>query len=385
MLKISKPNITENDIREVVRVIESGELVQGQVCAQFEEELSSYLAQGLFEKPQVALVSSGTAALHLALLSLNISTGDRVLVPNFTFPATINAVHLVGAQPVIIDVCPRRYVVTPDIFAAALDELISLHGEAPRALLLVHEFGCPVEMDVILKIAERHGVYVIEDAACALGASYMGQKVGALGHVGCFSFHPRKTLTTGEGGLVVSRNPQIIERVRSLRSHGMLSRDGVVDFIEPGFNYRMTNFQAALGRLQLQNLDSWILRRRELAHKYCGLIEKSSIASFISLPVLVEGHSWQTFMIVVSGVVVADLIIRLRALGVETNIGAQVLTSIKYVKDHESHYVFDLDRPMSSRQLTGCTMALPLCEQYSDREIEHVVRCLEHVFFELKA
>jgi len=379
MLKISRPNISEQDIREVVRVIESGDLVQGQVCAQFEADLSRYLGDVERGDPHVALVSSGTAALHLALLALSVQRDDYVLVPNFTFPATINAIHLVGALPIVVDVCPRRYVITPDIFTQAVNSIIEVHGRPPRALLLVHEFGCPVDMVSILKIADRHGGYVIEDAACALGAADHGYKVGAIGHIGCFSFHPRKTLTTGEGGLVSTMNADLIERVRKLRNHGMALEGGGIEFKEPGFNYRMTNFQAALGLRQLASLDSWIERRRYLANKYCELISSSPCAELISLPEIIDGHSWQTFMVVVPTRRSSDLIVSLKTMGIECNIGAQVLTSIQYVRNNEDHYVLKSADPVQSRMMQGHTLALPLCEQYSDDDLKRVVEALEFV------
>ena len=261
MLYLSEPHISEEAISAVIESLQSGKLVHGPESEAFEKELASYLGC-----TDVVLVSSGTAALHIALLSLNIGHGDAVIVPDFTFPATGNVVLMTGAKPVIVDVEPRTYNMDP----AALETIIKGWQGPERlcAVMPVLEFGSPANMDEISTIAEGNGLTVIEDAACALGADCNEKKAGTVGKVGCFSFHPRKTLTTGEGGAIAVHDSQIAGRMRRMRNHGMERIGNGVQFVEPTTNYRLTNFQAALGRVQLRHLDDWISARRALAGYY---------------------------------------------------------------------------------------------------------------------
>ena len=285
MLKLSHPNISKDAVNAVVAVLCSGKLVQGPECEAFEQELAEYLGCS-----EVILVSSGTAALHVALLALDIGPGDAVLVPDFTFPATANVVALTGARPVIVDVDFETFTIMP----SALEEiLVCWKGpERIKAIMPVHEFGCPAKMDAINEIAKKYQLVVVEDAACAIGATFHDQKLGTLGDIGCFSFHPRKILTTGEGGVIVTNRKDLASRMRRLRNHGIDRKEGVVSFVESATNYRMTDFQAALGRHQLPCLDAWICNRRELARCYLKLLAPLECSGLLILPQWNVGHSW---------------------------------------------------------------------------------------------
>lgn len=322
MLKLSKPNISEAAISAVADVLRSGQLVHGQECEAFERELAAYLGCA-----DVVLVSSGTAALHVALLALDIGPGDAVVVPDFTFPATANVVAMVGAKPVIVDVDPGTYTLSVEKFEATVK---SWKGPGRlRAVMPVHEFGCPANMGEIQRIAKAHGLFVVEDAACALGATDQGRMVGTLGDIGCFSFHPRKTLTTGEGGALATNDAEMARRFRRLRNHGMERTPEGMQFFEPATNYRLTNFQAALGRHQLPHLDAWITARTELARVYHAHLLPLQEAGLVSLPNLIAGHSWQTFMVVLSPEQDrAAVISGLKERGIEANLGAQSLSTI---------------------------------------------------------
>jgi len=197
----------------------------------------------------------------LALLALGIGPGDEVIVPAFTFPATGNAVELVGARPVFVDVDPRTYNIQ-------INEIEKYITKKTAAILVVHLFGNPVDMESVLNIAQRYRLKVIEDAAGALGSLYRGRLCGTMGDVGCFSFHPRKIVTTGEGGMVVTSSQEVAERVRMLRNHGMIQGDNTKDFVAPGLNYRMNEFEAALGIVQMKNLSSTITERISLARVF---------------------------------------------------------------------------------------------------------------------
>lgn len=368
MLRLSIPNIGEEAIEAVAHVIRSGQLVHGPESEFFEAELVAYLGC-----KEAILVSSGTAALHLALVALNIGPGDAVLVPDFTFPATANAVKLVGATPVMIDVKPGSYCIDLE----KLHETIK-QWEGPqqlRAIIPVHEFGYPVDMTAVTSLAKNYDLIVIEDAACALGATHNGIKVGTFGQVGCFSFHPRKTLTTGEGGLLVTNDSVLAARMRRLRSHGVVRTDTGMQFLEAGYNYRLTNFQAAMGRVQLPHLDSWIARRHELAAIYQLELTKLAEQAKLILPTEHIGHSWQTFMLVLpSGIDRDEVIAQLRERGIEGNLGAQSLSCLNIYQSSINRSEFPVAEMLYKKGL-----ALPFCEQLSEDNIRHVVHSLSEV------
>ncbi|MAD60106.1 MAG: glutamine--scyllo-inositol aminotransferase [Myxococcales bacterium] len=371
MIKISKPNIQPEDINRVIEVLQSGNLVHGLNCDRFEKALSEYLGV-----PYASLVSSGTAALYLSLLALDIGSGDAVLVPNFTFPATVNTVRLVGAEPILVDVCSDTYTMSAANIEAALESYI---GSAQvKAIMPVHEFGYPIDIaDLKSRYPQFH---IIEDAACALGASTNATKLGAhkvgtQGDLACFSFHPRKMLTTGEGGLVVSSNLDLIQRIKRLKSHGIERHSQGIDFVEAGHNFRMTDFQAALGLGQLPKLDQWITKRRTLVEIYQKELQPLVIQKHLSLPKYHVGHSWQSFMIVLAPSFNRNQVIQeLRKHEIESNIGAQCISTITHMQD----YAIGTDLPISSH-IGQQGLALPMCEQYSHEEVKLVVRSLSKI------
>jgi perosamine synthetase len=362
MLRLSIPHLDNEAIAAVVAVLRSGNLVHGVEGAAFEAELAAYLGTR-----HALVVSSGTAALHLALVALKVGPGDAVLVPDFTFPATGNVVRLVGARPVLVDVDPGTYCVTPSDLEAAI---VSFRGpERLRAIMPVHEFGQPVAMGEILALANRHGLAVVEDAACAIGASLDGKKLGSFGTIGCFSLHPRKTLTTGEGGVLVTDDDALALRLRRLRNHGMERSVAGLHFFEAGWNLRLTDFQSALGRTQLPSLDTWISARRKLAIAYCEALAPLVTAGRLVLPTTTLGHSWQTFMTVLADGVDRTAVIKmLAAQGIEANLGAQCLSALE-------PFVGCGGGPVALR-LFRQGLALPFCEQYGLPEVAIVTEAL---------
>lgn len=364
MLKLSRPHIDEAAVQAVAATLRTGQLVHGPECEAFESELAAYLGCA-----QVVLVSSGTAALHLALLAHGIGAGDAVLVPDFTYPATGNVVLVAGARPVLVDVDPRRYVMTEATLAQAIADWRG--PERLRAVMAVHEFGCPVDLDAVGAIARRAGLVLIEDAACAIGASWRGRRVGALGAAGCFSMHPRKTLTTGEGGFVATNDAALARRLRRLRNHGMERYGRAMRFDEAGLNYRLTNFQAALGRAQLPKLPTWIEQRRELARLYHDALAFLASEGVLTRPSAdVPGHSWQTYMVVLEGRIDRDRVVRvLGKAGIEANAGAQCLSVLP---PFERYALAD----GQAQRLAASGIALPFCEQYGAAEVQQVVEAL---------
>jgi perosamine synthetase len=255
-IPLSAPDIDEEDVAAVVRVLRSSRLSLGPVLGEFESCLAEYV-----RTPAAVAVSSGTAGLHLALLALGIGAGDEVIVPSFTFIAAANAIRYVGAVPVFVDIDP----VTLNMDAALVDRAIT---SRTRALMVVHAFGCPADISALLEIAERHGLKVIEDACEAIGAEYRGGKVGTFGDVGVFAFYPNKQITTGEGGMVVARDAEVAASIRSLRNQGRRPTDDWFEHSELGYNYRISEMNCALGLAQLKRVDSILERRRIVAEEY---------------------------------------------------------------------------------------------------------------------
>ncbi|MDG4786325.1 DegT/DnrJ/EryC1/StrS family aminotransferase [Micromonospora sp. WMMD1102] len=246
----AKPVIGEAEIEAAVRVLRSGRVVQGPEVAAFEEEFSELVAGR-----HCVAVNSGTSALHLALLALGVGPGDEVVVPSFSFAASANAVRLVGAEPVFVDIEPGSFCVDPDAVAAAI---------TPRtvAIMPVHLYGHPAAMDRLVPIAERHGLAIVEDAAQAHGAALNGVPVGSFGAAGCFSFYPTKNMHALEGGMITTGDPELARTLRLLRNQGMEQRyaNEIV-----GANMRLTDVAAAIGRVQLGQLPEWTEQRRSNA------------------------------------------------------------------------------------------------------------------------
>jgi len=245
-----------NELEYLTDCVKSGWISSaGRYVRRFEEEFASYIGC----KYGVAL-HTGTAALHLSIAALGIGPNDEVIVPTLTFASTANIVYFTGAKPILVDVEKDTWNIDPEI----LEQKIS--GRA-KAVIPVHLYGHPCDMDRIIEIADKHEIAVIEDAAEAHGAEYKGKKVGILGTVGCFSFFGNKIITTGEGGISVCNDQELAEKMAKLRDHGM-SRRKKYWHDEIGFNYRMTNLQAAVGVAQLERIDFFLKRKQEIARFY---------------------------------------------------------------------------------------------------------------------
>lgn len=366
VLKLSRPNIDEAAISRVADVLRSGSLVHGAIGRQFEEALATYVGAS-----QAVVVSSGTAAIYLALRGLGIGPGDEVLVPDFTFPATANVVAMVGATPILVDVDPDTYCMTPEATEAVISARAS--KEKLAAILLVHEFGTPCDMVAFRALADKYDVHLIEDAACALGARSQLGMVGKGSDVACFSFHPRKTLTTGEGGALVTDDIALAERLRIHRNHGMQSGKGGIEFVTAALNFRLTDFQSSLGLSQLPCLTNWIETRRQLVNLYLEALAPLEEKGYLKLPARVDGQSWQTFMLVLNERFDRSAIIAaMSAKEIETNMGAQCLSQTTTYRDHRR----SSERSVAHR-LAKQGLALPLYETMRPEDIYRVTDSLE--------
>jgi len=260
-IPLTRPYFDSEELEEIQKVLDSGWVTQGPKVKEFEDKIADYLGV----KYAIA-VTNCTSALHLALLCIGIKGGDEVLVADYTFPATGHAVLYCRAKPVFVDTDLKTYNINPEL----IEEKIT---ERTKAIIPVHTFGQPAKMDKIMEIAEDYNLKVIEDAACALGAKYKNRYAGTIGDIGCFSFHARKGITTGEGGMVVTNNKNLAEKIRMLSVFGMTSawdREKSAEFMIPeftelGYNYKMSDITAAVGVAQLRKLDRIIERKRELA------------------------------------------------------------------------------------------------------------------------
>ena len=259
-IPLSAPDIGEAEIEAVVSVLRSGRLSLGPRLEEFEHCIATYIGV-----PHAVAVSSGTAGLHLCLLALGIGAGDEVLVPSFTFIAAANAIRFVGATPVFVDIDPVTLNIDPEKISAAVTP-------RTRAILAVHTFGVPAEMEPILALARKHNLLVVEDACEALGAEFAGQKVGSFGDAGVFAFYPNKQITTGEGGMIVTRNAQLAARLRALRNQGRTGGDWF-DHQELGYNYRLSELACALGLAQMQRIESILVLREKAARTYADALQ----------------------------------------------------------------------------------------------------------------
>jgi perosamine synthetase len=340
MIRLTVPTIEEDDLAAIREAVESGFLVQGRRVAELEAGIS-----GLTGTEHAVVVSSGTAALHLSLLSLGIGPGDRVAVPAYSFLATANVVELVGAIPVFVDIEDETFAMDPD----ALERSVGRGRVA--AVMPVHPFGQVADMAGLMSAAP--GANVIEDGAAALGARQGGRPAGALGMLGCFSFHPRKAMTTGEGGAITTNDRALARTLRALRNHGMDPDSVTVDFILPGFNYRMTDFQAALGLAQLAKLDRIVAGRRAAAARYADLLAGSAVR-----PPLVRPDNEAVFQSYVTllpaGVDRDGVMRRLREEGIETQIGTYHMPLATWFRNRYGYRVgqFPVTDAVASRALT---------------------------------
>jgi perosamine synthetase len=270
MIPITRAVFDESDLALIQEPLKSGWVVQGRYVKQFEDLFAEMTCS-----PHAVAVSSCTTALHLGVASLGLMPGDEVLVPAFTWVATPNCVEYMGARPVFVDVDLKTFNIDP----AQIERYIT---PRTRGIVPVHLFGLAAEMEPILEIAGRHNLWVVEDAACGFDSWYRGRHVGTLGEVGCFSFHPRKAITTGEGGMITTADDGRAVLCRTLRDHGASRSDLerhqqqysflLAEYRHLGYNYRMTDIQGALGVSQMQKA-SWIMaRRRAAAHRYRELL-----------------------------------------------------------------------------------------------------------------
>jgi dTDP-4-amino-4,6-dideoxygalactose transaminase len=353
--------------------LETGWLTQGPQVAAFEKAFA--------ERHQVnhaLATTSCTTALHLALAALGIGPGDEVIVPAFTWIATANAILYCGATPVFTDVRRDTYTIDPEDVARRIT------GRT-KAIIPVHLFGLCADMDALRSVLPG-GVTIIEDAACASGAAYKGQPAGGLGDCAAFSFHPRKSITTGEGGMLTTNDPSLAEMANMLRNHGAsISEEQrhqgprpylMADFNLLGFNYRMTDLQGAVGLVQLGKLDRFISERQRWAEFYR---EQLADISWLRMPVFPEQgtHAWQAFVVYVDPDTAPmprnSLMEQLQGLGISTRPGTHAVHMLGYYRER---FGLRPDHFPGARDCDANTMAIPLHNRMSEADFTYVVTAL---------
>jgi len=363
-ISLSDPYITDEDVMAVAKAVKEKRLSQGEYVEKFEEEFANYVGV----KHAIA-VCNGTAALHVALAAINLGQNDEVVLPSFSFVATANSVLYQKSKPVFADIHPLTYNIDPNDIGKKIT-----HNT--KAILPVHYAGQPADMDPICEIAERYGVYVLEDAAEAHGALYRGRKVGDLGDLACFSFYPNKNMTTCEGGMITTNNDGLAEKMRMLRSHG---QDKRYHHVILGYNYRMSDVHAALGLVQLKRLD-WVVEKkvekakyydREIEEMFGDDIRTPHVASYAS-------HVYMFYAVRFNNRKIRDeVMVELEKKEIETRIAFPSIHLQPLYQDLFGHKMGFLQ---VTEDVSDTILCLPIYPHITQEEQEYVLSVLGDVF-----
>jgi dTDP-4-amino-4,6-dideoxygalactose transaminase len=373
-IPLARPYFDKEEEVALFSVIRSKWVMQGARVAEFEEKFADYIGS-----KYAVTVSSGTAALHLSLLATGINERDKVIVPSFSFIATANAVVYCSAKPVFIDIDLQTYNISPEKIEEYIVKAIKKGDKSIKAIMPVHQLGMPADMDSIMAIAKKYRLRVIEDAACALGSEYKGQKVGNVGDIGCFSFHPRKIITTGEGGMVTTNNKKFAEKIRLLRNHGMAISSNKREEGYPiiGYNYRMTDLQAAIGLMQMRKLKYILNKRRTLANRYNKLLEGIEWLERPHIPSYANPN-YQSYIIRIKGdnYKIRDCFLsELMNSGISCKAGVQAIHLEKCYKGK-----YGGDELINTKKASFSTILLPLYTELEEAEQDKVVNNLKRCY-----
>ncbi len=376
-IPISLPSTGEEEYQALREPLESGWLTQGPKVAEFEKAFAER-----HEVEHALATTSCTTGMHLALAGLGIGPGDEVIVPAFTWVATANVVLYCGATPVFADVDRRTFNLDPRQVAAKLTE-------RTRAVIPVHLFGRCADVDAIRSVLPD-GVWVVEDAACAAGASYKGRPAGGLGDAAAFSFHPRKSITTGEGGMVTTNDPELAETMTQLRNHGASVSEeqrhqGPKPYLLPefnllGFNYRMTDLQGAIGMVQLGKLDPFVAERAEWARWYREKLRNLEWLHCPEEPAEGGSHAWQAFVTYVDPEKAPmnrnEIMEYMQEKGISTRPGTHAIPSLKY---HRERFHLKEESFPGAVDCEKNSLALPLHNRMDERDYIHIIKTLKQL------
>ncbi|MFN8380549.1 MAG: DegT/DnrJ/EryC1/StrS family aminotransferase [Anaerolineales bacterium] len=361
MIRLNIPFTDDRELEEISKVLSTGYLTQGPKTVEFEQLVADYIGC-----KYAFAMSSCTTALHLALVVLDIKPGDEVLVADFTFPATANVVVQLGAIPVLVDIDLDTLTMNPD-------DLRRKITPRTKAIIPVDAFGCAADFDPILAIASEHNIPVIEDAATAIGTKYYDRYCGNLSTMGCFSFHPRKVITTGEGGMITTNDARLADRIKLLRSHGGVRIGSWFQYEEAGFNYRLSDVLGAIGVAQMEKL-SWLVERKQ---QLAGLLsERLSKIRGIRIPIEPKwgGHIYQSYVILVDEGISRDRVVEdMKARGVETTLGTYALHDQPFFQKKFGYRSGDI---VNSHAAFARTITLPLYPQLKESELDLIADAL---------
>jgi dTDP-4-amino-4,6-dideoxygalactose transaminase len=364
VIRLAVPTIDEEDIQAVVEVLRSGFLVQGPKVKAFEEAWSAYVGV----EHSIALPNC-TCALYLALLALGIGAGDKVAVCTYSWPATANSIRMVGADPVFVDIEPETFNMDP----AALEKVLAA-TPGIKAVMPVHTFGGSADIVKLCAIAKAAGVPVIEDAACALGTEQNGKRAGSIGLMGCFSLHPRKAITTGEGGMLTTNDAALARSIRMLRNHGQDPDAPRPDFVTFGHNLRLTEFQGAMGLTQMKKLERIIGARLRAAQTYDRLLAGTGIRPPRALAS--SRHVYQSYVVLLPEALRGkrdEVVVAMKRREIETTIGTYHQPLIRYYREWGKFKPGDF--PVTDA-IAERALSLPIYETLSEADQQTVVRSL---------
>jgi perosamine synthetase len=362
LLRLTIPFTDERELEEIAQVVKSGYLSQGPKTIEFEQKVAQYVGcQYAFA------TSSCTTALHLSLVVLDIQPGDEVLVADYTFPATANVIAQLGATPVLVDINLDTFTMNP----LDLQQKITPRS---KAIMVVDAFGCAADYNPIIEIAAQHHLPIIEDAATALGAKYFDRFCGNLTRLGCFSFHPRKVITTGEGGMITTNDPLLADKIMLLRNHGGTKKGRWYQYERAGFNYRLSELQSAMGVAQMEKLSAIITRRRELAATLSDMLASIPFLRLPSEPKW-NGHIYQSYVILVDERLNRDQIVEeMKTHGIETSIGTYALHDQPFF---QSQYGYKSGELPNSHVAFMHSIALPFYPQMNNDDLNLIVETLK--------
>lgn len=366
MIRLTVPSIDQTDLDAVADAVSSGFLTQGAHVAAFESAVAERVGVA-----HAVAVANGTCALQIALAAVGVGQGDICIIPAYSWIATANVVELCGARPIFVDIDPETFNMDVGRLSNTLRQLLSTDRAKVKAVIPVHAFGQMAPMQEINSLCRGSGIPVIEDAACALGASINGTTAGGSSTLGCFSFHPRKAVTTGEGGMVVTNDSGLAKLARSFRNHGIDPDSSPADFVVPGYNFRLTEFQGALGVTQLAKLDRIIARRQQAAARYDALLADSMLVT----PRVIKNYShvFQSYVTLIPDDRAksrGDVIAAAKEQGVELQIGTIHMPMTTYYRKRYNYKPgdFPVTDSIARRSLT-----LPLFENITADEQQTVV------------